>query len=63
MSDFYEQLQGIAEGSLKCDCGNQDWKQFIFVASGEEFVVAGCKKCGCIFMHRNGNWEITVPLK
>ena len=43
-----KRLKDIAEGKLKCPCGNEDWRQFLYVAAGTDYT-AYCKACGSIF--------------
>lgn len=53
MDDIYEATRKIAEGQIRCTCGNDDWTAFIYVTGG----MAGCKKCGSVYQY-NGTWEL-----
>jgi hypothetical protein len=44
-TDFYEGMRQRFEGVIRCVCGNDDWRQFLYIQAGEE-VIAGCKLCG-----------------
>lgn len=43
---FFEEMRLLANGELACECGNADWKQFLYVSGGPKQVIAGCKRCG-----------------
>lgn len=59
--DFISEVQAIAEGKIKCGCGNEDWQQFVFVGSDAKHLVAGCKKCGKAQMLKEGGvWQATT---
>lgn len=54
---FFKQIQELADGKLKCECGNADWRQFLFVSSPEA-VIAGCKKCTAIHIGTERGWVL-----
>lgn len=54
---MFRNAEKIAAGVLKCECGNEDWRQFLFVGSDDEPNIAGCKKCGRVYQYDiNGGW-------
>lgn len=53
--EMYGRMQTLAEGRLSCECGNMDWKQFLYVDGGL-FVTAGCKHCGAIHEYNGTRW-------
>lgn len=54
--------QDLAEGKIKCACGNEAWKQFIYISSGKD-LVAGCKRCGAILGYQSDGWlQIASPM-
>ena len=50
-------LRALAEGKLKCRCGNANWLNFLYVAE----TTAGCKKCGTIHRYELGKWIEIIP--
>ena len=55
--ELYAAMRTLAEGKLKCKCGNRDWRGFLFITGGPGQVVAGCKLCGSSYSHQNEHWE------
>lgn len=53
---FYADMERRFAGRLHCVCGNNDWKQFIYVAVGDD-VMVGCKKCGTVVTKRTESNE------
>ena len=48
--DVFKEIRQFAEDKILCKCGNDNWKQFIYVqGSGLFRYVAGCKKCGTVY--------------
>lgn len=54
----YQTMQKIADGKLHCICGNNDWKEFLYVGSDSEHVIAGCKRCAATHHHKDGKWQM-----
>lgn len=54
---IYEEMQKLAEGTIKCQCGNEDWTLFLYISGGPDNAMAGCKKCGRSYIHTKGGWE------
>jgi hypothetical protein len=52
---MHEQTRALAEGKLKCACGNDVWENFLFVGAQEQ-VMAGCKRCGRAHLLKDGQW-------
>jgi hypothetical protein len=46
--DLLRDLEKVAAGKLKCPCGNEDWRHFLFVTADPDYT-ACCKACGSVF--------------
>lgn len=61
-SKMLKEVRSLAEGKLKCECGNDNWEeQFLFIStlsatSGE--YVAGCKRCGRTYQTKGSVWVL-----
>ena len=53
---FQDEIKQVAEGKLACACGNQDWRQFLFVSLGASYRAA-CKRCFSIWIYENKIWR------
>lgn len=62
---MFKQMQELAEGKIECSCGNNEWKQFIYISSklAASDKVAGCKRCGAILGHVEGAWKVIAEPK
>ena len=55
--ELFRKLKQLADGRLCCDCGNADWKHFLFLEWGKD-VLATCKVCGSSYKHAGGTWPL-----
>lgn len=56
MTPFNEDdVRLLAEGDLKCECGNGDWRKFAYVGWGQ-VVIAACQTC-----HRTYDYDKQDP--
>lgn len=47
------EARALAEGKIKCACGNEAWRSFIYISPGaKDTLLAGCKRCGAILGHK-----------
>lgn len=51
-----EEIRGVAEGKIRCHCGNGNWEQFLYVSVGTEYM-AGCKLCATAHTYLDGEWK------
>ena len=56
--DFNSQIKLLAEGKIRCQCGNDVWEMFLYVGAPPRDIMGGCKRCGAIFAYReaDGSW-------
>ena len=60
-AQFHARMRSIADGKISCPCGNTSWEQFLYIDGGSDRTMAGCKRCGTVFMHGQGDtWTETV---
>lgn len=45
MSNPFREVQELADGKIKCECGNSDWRMFVYVGAISDYLAA-CKTCG-----------------
>ena len=58
-SVMMDELRAVAERKITCECGNDDWHEFLYVSAGGGGYVGGCKKCGRSYaLHTGGAWEL-----
>ena len=46
--------QAVAEGKIKCKCGNDSWQQFLYVETTP--LMGACKFCGSTYGYVAGQW-------
>ena len=58
--NFPQRIEAAAMGRITCQCGNSNWRQFLYCGteSGPD-LSAGCKKCGAIYsLSEEGTWQL-----
>ncbi len=55
IASVFDEVRSVAEGRIACECGNNDWMQFVYVGAILNYIAA-CKKCARSYMLRDSYW-------
>jgi hypothetical protein len=46
-----DRVKKLADGKIKCQCGNDNWEQFLYIGLGD-MQIGGCKRCGTSYSYQ-----------
>lgn len=60
--ELFRNMERVAQGNLRCDCGNDNWERFAYVNLGVN-TIAACVTCGRTYDYKaDVSWKLSsVP--